>query len=272
RDCACHRGVRDCLILFLGFDQGLLGRDSSVWGCDIHGAITPKGHFVLRISLGLLGRDSSVWGCDIHGAITPKGHFVLRISLGKTISMRNGINLHTICADSLLDVKDSKAYKTYYDFATGKATPKKAGKFKKVASPSRKLSPVLEEEPVKKPKRAKKPAKKSNIVLTIGVAIRDTLSESVTKKNLPAKVDRGKTMDLLSDVALLEAAQLKKTLKKSKLESQKLHTSGSGDEVGSQPKVLDEQEDKTTGTDEETSTKPGVPDVPKYLSKSENKS
>ncbi|GJT31585.1 hypothetical protein Tco_0922004 [Tanacetum coccineum] len=54
------------------------------------------------------------------------------------------------------DIKDSKAYKTYYDFATRKATPKKARKFKKVASPSRKLAPILEEEPAVKPKRAKK--------------------------------------------------------------------------------------------------------------------
>ncbi|GJT07771.1 hypothetical protein Tco_0842233 [Tanacetum coccineum] len=112
------------------------------------------------------------------------------ISKDKTISMRNKINLHTIRDDTLLDVKDSKAYKTYYDFATRKATPKKARKFKKVASPSRKLSPVLEEEPAEKPK--------------------DTLSEFVPKKRTPAKVDKGNGMDLLSDVALLEAAQLKK--------------------------------------------------------------
>ncbi|GKC50962.1 hypothetical protein Tco_1073707 [Tanacetum coccineum] len=72
-------------------------------------------------------------------------------------------------------------------------------------------------------------------------------------------------MDLLSDVALLKVVRLKKTLKKSKLETHKLHASGSGDGVGSQPKVPDEQEDKTTGTYEGTSTKPGVPDVPKYL-------
>ncbi|GJY88397.1 hypothetical protein Tco_0503025 [Tanacetum coccineum] len=102
------------------------------------------------------------------------------ISKYKTISMRNKINLHTIRDDTLLgtfkfvsktqdcqlygalipddminqDVKDSKAYKTYYDFATRKGTPKKERKFKKVASPSRKLSPVLEEEPTEKPKRA----------------------------------------------------------------------------------------------------------------------
>ncbi|GJZ73122.1 hypothetical protein Tco_0637268 [Tanacetum coccineum] len=51
-----------------------------------------------------------------------------------------------------------------------------------------------------------------------------------------------------------------------------LNASGLGDKVGSQPKVLDESQDKTTRTDEGTSTKPGVSDVPKYLSESENES
>ncbi|GJV85599.1 hypothetical protein Tco_1525497 [Tanacetum coccineum] len=154
------------------------------------------------------------------------------ISKDKTISMRNMINLHIVRDDTLLGtlkfvsktqdyqqyralipdeminrvIKDSKAYKTYLDFATGKATPKKARKFKKVASPSRKLSPVLEEEHAVKPKRAKRPAKKSTTMPKAGVVIRDTPSESVVKKKTPAKVDRGKGMDLLSDVALLEAA------------------------------------------------------------------
>nr|GEW38087.1 hypothetical protein [Tanacetum cinerariifolium] len=53
-----------------------------------------------------------------------------------------------------------------------------------------------------------------------------------------------------SKAALLEAAQLKKTLKKSKLKTHKLHASGLGDRVGSQPKVPDESKDKTTGTNE----------------------
>nr|GEU67639.1 integrase, catalytic region, zinc finger, CCHC-type, peptidase aspartic, catalytic [Tanacetum cinerariifolium] len=171
------------------------------------------------------------------------------ISKDKTISMRNMINLQTIHDDSLLgtlkfvsktqdyqqygalipddminqDAKDSKAYKTYYDFATRKATPKNARKFKKVASPLRKLSPVLEEESAVKPKRAKKPAKKSTIVPTAGIAIRDT-----------------------------PTAQLKKTLKKSKLKTHKLHASGSGDGFGSQTKVLNEQEDMTTSTNKGT--------------------
>ncbi|GJR46107.1 hypothetical protein Tco_1314210 [Tanacetum coccineum] len=135
------------------------------------------------------------------------------------------------------DIKDSKAYKTYLDFATGKATPKKARKFKKVASPSKKLSPILEEEPAMKPKRAKKPAKKSTNVPTAGVVIRDTPGVYVSKNKAPTKVDRGK-----------------------------------GDGVGFQPKVPDEQQDKTTGTNEGTGTIPGVLDVPKYQSKSENES
>ncbi|GKG45993.1 hypothetical protein Tco_0498439, partial [Tanacetum coccineum] len=75
----------------------------------------------------------------------------------------------------------------YYDFATGKATPKKARKFRKVASPSRKLSPILEEEHTEKSKQAKKPAKKSTTMPTAGVAIRDTPRESVQKKKTRAK-------------------------------------------------------------------------------------
>ncbi|GJS14762.1 hypothetical protein Tco_0409234 [Tanacetum coccineum] len=203
------------------------------------------------------------------------------ISKDKTIYMKNMINLHTVRDDILLgtlkfvsktqdyqqygalildeminqDIKDSKAYKTYLDFATRKATPKKARKFKKVASPSRKLSPILEEEPVMNPKRAKRHAKKSTTMPTSSVVIRDTPSEFVPKKKTPAKVNRGKGMDLLSNVALLEAAQLKKTLKKSKLETHKLYESGSGDGVGSLPKVPDEQEDKTSDSDDVDVTK-----------------
>nr|GEV19451.1 retrovirus-related Pol polyprotein from transposon TNT 1-94 [Tanacetum cinerariifolium] len=170
------------------------------------------------------------------------------------------------------DIKDSKAYKTYLDFAIGKATPKKARKFKKVASPSKKLSPVLEEEPAKKPKKAKKPAKKSINVPTVGVVIIDTPSVSVSKRKAPAKVDKGKDIYLLSEAALLKDTHLKKAIKKSKQETHKLHANGSGDRVGSQPKVPDESLDKTTGTNKGTGTKPGVLDVPKDQSKSDNES
>ncbi|GJX60259.1 hypothetical protein Tco_0291649 [Tanacetum coccineum] len=121
------------------------------------------------------------------------------------------------------------------------------------------MTPVLEEEPTKKPKRAKKPkpakqaettkkpalAKKSSTMQTAGVVIRDTLRVSVSKKKAQAKVDRGKGMDLLSDVALLEAAQLKKVLKKSKQDTHMLHASGSSDgvdETNDESKEFDEEE------------------------------
>nr|GEX04794.1 hypothetical protein [Tanacetum cinerariifolium] len=200
------------------------------------------------------------------------------------------INLHTIRDDSLLgtlkfvsktedshkygalilddminqDIKDSKAYKTYYDFSTGKVSPKKARKFKKIASPLRKVSPIKEAEHVKKDKRVKRPAKKSAIVPTAGDVIRDTLGVLVSKKKAPAKGDRGKGIEFLFDFALLEA--------KSKKDSHMLHASGSGDVVGFQLKVPNESEDKTTGTDKGTGTKPGVLNVPSYESDSDNES
>ncbi|GJZ65068.1 hypothetical protein Tco_0621764 [Tanacetum coccineum] len=103
---------------------------------------------------------------------------------------------------------------------------------------------VLEEELAEKPKRAKKPAKKSTTMPTAGVVIRDTPGISVSKKKAPTKANRGKGMDLLSEAALLEAAQLKKTLKKSNLETHKIHTSGISDGVGSQPKVPDDDDER----------------------------
>ncbi|GKG17469.1 hypothetical protein Tco_0362426, partial [Tanacetum coccineum] len=46
----------------------------------------------------------------------------------------------------------------------------------------------------------------------------------------PAKVTKDKGIDLLSDVTLLEATQLKKALKESKQETHKVHDSGSSDQ------------------------------------------
>ncbi|GJT43721.1 hypothetical protein Tco_0952436 [Tanacetum coccineum] len=172
------------------------------------------------------------------------------ISKDKTISMRNRINLHTIRDDNLLGtlkyvsktedyqkygalipeqminqtIKDSKEYKIYLAFATGKSTPKKARKFKKIASPSKKQTLVLEEEPAKNPKRAKHPEPTK----------KDTPDVSVSKKKALATTDRSKGIDLLSETALLEDAQMKK--------------------------VHDELQDKTTGTNEGTGTILGVPD------------
>ncbi|GJX70499.1 retrovirus-related pol polyprotein from transposon TNT 1-94 [Tanacetum coccineum] len=192
------------------------------------------------------------------------------ISKDKTISMRNKINLHTIRDDSLLDIKEP--YKTYYDFATGKVPPKKARKYKKAASPSRKLSPVKEAKPVKKAKRVNRPAKKSTIAPTIGVVIRDTPGVSVLKMKAPFMADKSKGIEILFDVALSEAAQLKEATKRSKKDFHISQASGSGDGTDFESRVPDKQQRKTSGTDEGTGTKPAVPDVPKYQSKSDDES
>nr|GEU51661.1 hypothetical protein [Tanacetum cinerariifolium] len=184
----------------------------------------------------------------IYGKTTGLGR--LRESLSKT---KDSHKYGTLIPDGMFnqDIKDSKVYKTYYDFATRKVDPKKARKFKKIASPLRKLSPVKEAEPVKKAKRVKRPAKNSTTTPKTGVVIKDTPCVSVLKKKALAKGDRGKGIELISDAALLEAAQVKEALQKSKKDSHMLHASGS---------------------DEGTGTKPRVPDVPSYESNSDNES
>nr|GEU47188.1 hypothetical protein [Tanacetum cinerariifolium] len=79
-----------------------------------------------------------------------------------------------------------------HELKSCRVEPKKARKFKKVSSPSRKQSHVLEVEPVKKAKRVKKPTKKSTPTSTAGVIIKDTPGVSVSKKKAPAKGDKGK--------------------------------------------------------------------------------
>ncbi|GJX15617.1 hypothetical protein Tco_0216449 [Tanacetum coccineum] len=208
------------------------------------------------------------------------------ISKNKTISMRNRINLHTIIDDHLLGtlkyvsktttvqkygalipanminqaIKDSKAYKIFLPYTTGKAIPKEARKLKKVASTLEKLTLVLEEEPAKS-KRAKKattakkttPTKKSSTTQTAGVKIRDTPNVSVSQKKPSAKVDRGKGIDLLSEIALTEVAQLKEVQKKSMRDFHRIHASGSGKGASLQPKAL--KVDKTIPTDTNEGTR-----------------
>ncbi|GKB57634.1 hypothetical protein Tco_0913820 [Tanacetum coccineum] len=148
----------------------------------------------------------------------------------------------------------------------------KERKYKKVASPSIKLSPVKEAKPVKKTKRVKRPIKKSTTVPTAGVAIRDTPGVSVSKKKAPAKADKSKGIEILSDVALSKAAQLKEATKRSKIDYHISQESGLGDGTDFESGVPNEQQRKTSSTDERIGTKPGVLDVPTYDSESENES
>ncbi|GJQ93481.1 hypothetical protein Tco_0004620 [Tanacetum coccineum] len=158
-------------------------------------------------------------------------------------------------------MKESKAYKTYLGYATGVVPPKMARKFKK-ASPSKKDSDLVpvDEEPVQKGKRVKRPAKKSTTKPAAGVVIREAPVETKSKSKEKEKVDvtRGKGIELLSEVALTEEAQMKEVRKKSLRDFHKTHPSGSGTVAEKPPSV-----DKITPTvtSEGTGDKPGVPDV-----------
>nr|GEV47209.1 reverse transcriptase domain-containing protein [Tanacetum cinerariifolium] len=119
------------------------------------------------------------------------------------------------------DIKLSKAYKTYLDYAIRKFPPKKAKKFKKSASHKLKIVIASSKEPTQKGKRVKRPAKKATTALKTDFVIIDTPD-----------------------------AQLKKTLWKSKQETQKLQASGSSEEVDFEPEVPDKQTSKTKDTNE----------------------
>ncbi|GJU78865.1 hypothetical protein Tco_1275935 [Tanacetum coccineum] len=93
-----------------------------------------------------------------------------------------------------------------------------------------------------------------------------------TKKKAHVKADRGKGLNVLSEVALSEAAQLKEATKQSKKDFHISQASGSGDGTDFQSGVPDEQHHKTSGADEGTGTKLGVPNIPKYDFESDKES
>ncbi|GKB88727.1 hypothetical protein Tco_0960999 [Tanacetum coccineum] len=123
-------------------------------------------------------------------------------------------------------MRDSPVYKTYLAFATGATTPKKARKFKKPASPSKKKALVAVEEPAEKP--VNKPAEKP--------------------KKAPTKAERSKRIELLYDVALLEEAQLKKTIKRSKRKTHIHQSGGSSEGADLESKVPNEPKGKSIDT------------------------
>nr|GEU73529.1 hypothetical protein [Tanacetum cinerariifolium] len=133
---------------------------------------------------------------------------------------------------------DYVAYKTYYAIASGAEPPK-----------------------------SKKPKTKSNSAISF---------EETTSKKKPTKAkkyaDRGKGLDVFSEVALSEAAQFKEATKQSKKDFHISQASGSGNGTDFESGVPDEQHRKTSGADEGTGTKLRVPDVPKYDSENNKES
>ncbi|GKA21946.1 hypothetical protein Tco_0707908 [Tanacetum coccineum] len=185
----------------------------------------------------------------------------LRFVSRKEASQKYGVILPECLISPAM--KESKAYKTYLGFATGAVPPKAARKFKK-ASPSKKDNvPILEdEEPIKKGKRLKTAAKKSAYKPATCIVIREPVVETRSKRKEKEKVDvaHGKGIELLSDVALSEEAQIKEVRKKSLRDFHKAHPSGSGtitEDPPSVAKLTPPGNDKDDSNEEHVSTDKG---------------
>ncbi|GJZ71874.1 hypothetical protein Tco_0635725 [Tanacetum coccineum] len=156
------------------------------------------------------------------------------------------------------EMQETKAYKSYLGYATGATPPKKARKFKKPASPKLTIVQVSPEEPTRKSKRVKRPAKKSTNAPTGGVVIRETYVMSLSKKKEKMTVEKRKGIDLLFEVALTEEAQYEEVHKKSLRDFHKTHPSGSCTVTKI---ALSAAKIKPSVTNEGTGAKPGVPNV-----------
>nr|GEU42817.1 hypothetical protein [Tanacetum cinerariifolium]GEU43964.1 hypothetical protein [Tanacetum cinerariifolium] len=96
-----------------------------------------------------------------------------------------------------------------------------------------------------------------------GVLIKDTPGVSVSKKKTSSCAERNKGIDLLSEPAILEEAQMEKAINRSKRETYMHQVGGLGDEAGFQPEIPDEPKGMSIDTHEGTSLKPKVLDVSK---------
>ncbi|GJS18531.1 hypothetical protein Tco_0413003 [Tanacetum coccineum] len=153
------------------------------------------------------------------------------------------------------DMKDSKAYKQYYIIASVVEPPKEKTKYKKKADES------------------DTSLKKNTALATKGSRLKTSAKAAKSvKKKQPTKKPITKGLNVLFEVALSEAKQLKMATKRSKIQFHSFHASGSGDGVDTQSKVPDEQQQNVSGTNEGVGDGPEVPNVPEYKSESEEES
>ncbi|GJZ03007.1 hypothetical protein Tco_0520968 [Tanacetum coccineum] len=188
------------------------------------------------------------------------------ISKDKTISMRNYFFMHGVKNDSVLgfmkfiskyeirqvygklipdvlvskEMLESKAYKTYLNYATGKVIPKEARKRKKAHMKETSLiadDNIIPDDPDAAFELAKSisrtEAKEQELARLTSVTIRDTLT--VAKKKTPKHSLKLKGMEMLSDATILEE-DTRKAIQSNKLKRQDKDTN---EEAGSKPEVLD---------------------------------
>nr|GEY81087.1 hypothetical protein [Tanacetum cinerariifolium] len=151
----------------------------------------------------------------------------------KSISMRIETFMHTAHDDSLLDLLRIAL----------RAKPPKSRKSQKKSD-----SAISSKESPSK----KKSAKATKVTAT---------KPKPTKKKAPVKADKGKGLNVLSEVSLSEAAQLMEATKRSKKDFQISQTSGSSDGTDFESRVLDKQHCKTSSTNEGTDNREEDDDV-----------
>ncbi|GJV07539.1 retrovirus-related pol polyprotein from transposon TNT 1-94 [Tanacetum coccineum] len=121
---------------------------------------------------------------------------------------------------------ESKAYQKYYAFASGKKAPKPKYIRKKVDSDT---------SPKKKPVQATK-----------GITLKTLAKVAKSdKKKQPAKVPKAKGLNVLSEVTLTEAEQMKLATKRSKTQFHNSHASGSDDEDAEEESDMNGDSDET---------------------------
>ncbi|GJT12826.1 putative nucleotidyltransferase, ribonuclease H [Tanacetum coccineum] len=176
------------------------------------------------------------------------------ISKDKTISMRNKINLHTVRDDTLLgtlkfvsktkdyqkqvydklipdvlvskEMLESRAYKMYLDYATGKVIPKEARKRTKAHMKESSLTAddnIISKDPDAALELGKLISKTEAEELEADRRMHETHEHIITEKPIEREV-----------------ADLKKAIRARKLVSGPQHAGGLSEGVGLQPEVLDE--------------------------------
>ncbi|GJW86490.1 hypothetical protein Tco_0161830 [Tanacetum coccineum] len=151
------------------------------------------------------------------------------------ISRRNKMFWHTARDDTLFTsmrcISRHEDTQTYYAFASGEKAPKPKYIRKKAN---------LDTSPKKKPVQATK-----------GTRLKSKAKvDKPNKKKQPTKKTKAKGLAVLLKFALTKAEQIKLATKRSKKDFHVSHVSGSGDRVDTHSKVPDEQQQKTSGTDE----------------------
>ncbi|GJS80152.1 hypothetical protein Tco_0730033 [Tanacetum coccineum] len=158
---------------------------------------------------------------------------------------------HTREINSLNDVVVDQMHQPWQTFAaliskslSGKTTavpPKIARKFKKAFSTKKDINQNLvhvDEEPVKKAKRVKRPTKKSTTTPTAGIVIRDAPMETKSKMKEKVDITRGKGIKLLSEVALTKDAQFKEH------ETKENESASESDQQENEKEAEDDEEEK----------------------------